>query len=390
MSRPGPVVATYVAVQTAVIAVAAWSAHAFGVRAQGDPRLPFPGRGVFGGLVRYDAGWYVSIARDGYSLVPGRQSNVAYFPTYPMTVRAVAYVLGNVVLAGIAVSTVAGATAAVLVTVWCRDQGTSRPAIATTLALFLAYPYAWYLYGVVYSDALFVALALGAAIAIGRDRVALGTLLLFLVSAGRPTGICVVVGLWVVHLERRGIVAAAEPGSGRWRPSIHPDRVRPIDLAPLLGFGGLVSYALFLHSRFGDALAFFHVQRYWGQPTGEQTLLKTQYFWELRHLVHHSLVATLTFQACLVIGALALVPIVVRRFGWGYGIMQLTLLGMVLVGSKDFQGSGRYLLVAFPAFAVLGERLATRPPAVRRSIIGASGVTMLLMVAMFGHGVYLA
>lgn len=389
--------------QAAVITISAWSAHTFGVRAQGDPKLHFPGHGVLGGLVRYDAGWYVGIATDGYSLVPGHQSNVAYFPTYPLTVRAVASVIGNVVLAGITVSTIAGAVAAVLVTVWCRDRGMSPTAVATTLALVLVYPYAWYLYGVVYSDALFVALALGAAVAIGRDRVALGTLLLFLVSAARPTGICVVAGLWVVHLERRGIVAgvATEAGDGAargtsggrspwWRITVHPDRVRPIDLAPLLGFGGFLSFALFLHHRFGDALAFAHVQRYWGQGTGWETLLKSQYVWEVRHLVHHSLVATTTFQALLVLSAAVMVPAVVRRFGWGYGVLQLALIGMVLVGSKDFQGSGRYLLVAFPTFAVIGEQLSSRAPALRRTLIAGSAITLFLMVAMFGHGMYLA
>src|SRR5437868_7228260 len=40
-------------------------------------------------LSRWDAGWYVEIARDGYRYEPGSPSNVAFFPLYPLLIRAI-------------------------------------------------------------------------------------------------------------------------------------------------------------------------------------------------------------------------------------------------------------------------------------------------------------
>ena len=47
-----------------------------------------------------DGGWYGNIADQGYVLIEGAQSNVAFFPLYPMSVRALDTILpgGDIVL----------------------------------------------------------------------------------------------------------------------------------------------------------------------------------------------------------------------------------------------------------------------------------------------------
>src|SRR5437763_11678212 len=40
-------------------------------------------------LSRWDAGWYVEIARDRYRYEPGSPSNAAFFPLYPLLIRAI-------------------------------------------------------------------------------------------------------------------------------------------------------------------------------------------------------------------------------------------------------------------------------------------------------------
>ena len=40
-------------------------------------------------LSRWDAGWYVEIARDGYRHEPGSPSNAAFFPLYPVLIRVI-------------------------------------------------------------------------------------------------------------------------------------------------------------------------------------------------------------------------------------------------------------------------------------------------------------
>ncbi len=68
--------------------------------------------------MRWDANWYLSIARDGYFYVPGSQSSVAFFPAYPLVLRAVGVVVGDLVVAGMLVTWVSGLGVAVLFWRW--------------------------------------------------------------------------------------------------------------------------------------------------------------------------------------------------------------------------------------------------------------------------------
>ena len=53
-----------------------------------QPNSIVPGPSWLHGWFQYDAGWYARIASQGYEYVPGHQSSVAFFPVYPMGVRA--------------------------------------------------------------------------------------------------------------------------------------------------------------------------------------------------------------------------------------------------------------------------------------------------------------
>ena len=61
---------------------------------------------------RWDGGWFMHIARDGYT---DSTTSTAFFPAYPLLVRAVGWVSGgHDVLAGVVVSLAAAAVAFVL------------------------------------------------------------------------------------------------------------------------------------------------------------------------------------------------------------------------------------------------------------------------------------
>ena len=78
-----------------------------------------------------------------------------------------------------------------------------------------------------------------------------------------------------------------------------------------------------------------------------------------------------------------------RRLGWGYGVYSFALLAIPLVGTKDFMGTGRYLLAAFPCYLVAAEMLVTRP-VLRRSVWALSAVILLGWAFAFGRGYYVA
>jgi len=95
-------------------------------------------------------------------------------------------------------------------------------------------------------------------------------------------------------------------------------------------------------------------------------------------------------QGALTIAFLVLVPKVARRFGWAYGAFTLMAVAVPAVGSKDFVGLGRYLVAAFPVFALVGEWLSRRSPWVRRAILAACFVSLVYLSSLFGRGYYLS
>ena len=78
-----------------------------------------------------------------------------------------------------------------------------------------------------------------------------------------------------------------------------------------------------------------------------------------------------------------------RRFGWAYASYVLGVCGMALIGTKDFMGSGRYVLSAFPALAVVGD-LLTGKPRVRSVVLPLSLAALLTLSMLFGRGSYLS
>jgi dolichyl-phosphate-mannose-protein mannosyltransferase len=354
------------------------------------PRMVFPGDGVLVGLTRYDAGWYELIARDGYaSHVAGKQSAVAFFPGYPLAMRYVGGLVGSNQWGGMIVTATCGLVMSTLFWSWCRGF-MGRTAAATSLLALLLYPYSFFLYGALYAEALFLAATLLAFWALERDRPLLAGLAGAVATFTRPVGAAVVIGLVVRTLETRGCLTNPSP---RWfglptrlrRGSLHAR-----DLGVLVSVGGFAAYSGYLWRRFGDPLLFSTVERYWGQAPGRRTWLKLPFFEQLAEHPGSWFTWNLVAHAVVGLAMLAAVPLVARRFGWGYGAYTAVVLAIPLVGTKDFMAVGRYSLAAFPAFAIAGQILTERPPLARYAALASSAVLLGAASALFFHGLYVS
>jgi hypothetical protein len=106
-------------------------------------------------------------------------------------------------------------------------------------------------------------------------------------------------------------------------------------------------------AEFGDPLIWIQAQAAWNQASGPQTWFKVTY---VDTLLHGNVLKSLALTAQLVMCVLAvgLLPRVRRSFGWGYCAYAIVVLAIPLIGTKDFYGTGRYVLVAFPVLAVAG------------------------------------
>ena len=391
-------VVAYLIVAVALVAVVALSEHLLD-RWIGYPvaRLHFPGDWLLEGWVRYDGNWYRDIVTNGYHYAgPGQQANVAYFPGYPMAMWVVLQVVRSSALAGIVVTFASGLVAAILLQRWAAtrlDPHTARLAVV----VMLLYPYAWYLFGAVYADALFLALALGAFLLLESGHPLWAGLLGALATGTRPIGIAVVVGLVLVTIERRG-------GFRRLRA------LRPADFGVLVSLAGFAGWSAYQGLRWNDPTLFSDIEGApgWDQAAGPRTWLKVTFFQRLAHLPgwlsdswHHTASAgsrpwtesaytsSILLQALLLLGALLLVGVVWRRFGWGYAGYVLTIVAVSGLGTKDFLGVGRYLLGAFPLYAAAAVVLVDRPR-VRRAALGISGLLLAVLSSAYARGYYLA
>lgn len=336
--------------------------------------MPADAPDFFKAMVRWDAGWYGEIADNGYWLKPGAQSPVAFFPLYPLLIRAIAWLGVNRWVAGVFVSFTCALGALVLFFRWAR---TVAPANALTAFWLLAlYPFAEYLYGIVYSDALFLLLAVAAFASLERGRHLQAALFGALSTACRPVAPAIVIGLLVRSLELR-------------RREKLP--IRFIDLVPALSGLGLACFMGYLQWRFGDALAFAHVQGApgWDQEPGWRSWLKLSWFHTMFPRVDPLIGIRLGGHALTTVLALILVVPTFKRLGWGYGVYTLLVIGIPAVSSKDFQGLGRYVIAAFPLFLTVAQLIDPRPR-LRVGLLVLFALLLATLAMALGAGGYVS
>ena len=374
--------------------------------ATGKPRFPtLTGPAWLDAWYAFDSDWYFQIATNGYSYIPGAQSSVAFFPTYPMAVRGVGWLIGDYQVAGQLLSVLAGATSVVLFTIWVWQRLPRRSAITAIGALML-YPFAFFLYGPMYGDSLFLLVGIVAFLLLERRRYWLAGVVGALATAGRPNGIAVAVGLVIGMLEvlalRRMATAEAATtptasplrhGGRQWptRPRF-AELIRSVpsirwrEAGVFVSGLGLIGWCLYLWFEFADPLLFLEVQSTWSQGAGPTTWFKVKYF-EILLAGGYRWGLLLTLQAVAVVIGLLLLGRVRRYFGWGYAAYALVVLAIPLIGTGDFLGTGRYVMVAFPVMAAGGHLLASlRWPWVRWVFLAACAIGIMVSTALYAVG----
>jgi hypothetical protein len=232
-----------------------------------------------------------------------------------------------------------------------------------------------------YADGMFLFLALGAFMLLDRRWFLAAGLVGALAVASRPFGVAVAVGLTVRTLE----LLATDEGSDGWRDVVRAIlRVRLRHTAVLLSFGGMVAWMVYLGTTFGDPLAFVKAESApgWDQGVGPHTWFKVAFFGALAH-GHWRMGVNLGLQALACLLVVLLIPRVVRKLGWGYAAYTAVVIAIPILGTKDFMGAGRYALAAFPALAVGGDWLASRPRWVTVAVLSLMAVVMVVLTWYF-------
>jgi hypothetical protein len=166
-----------------------------------------PNNLVLDGLIRDDSWWYANIAEHGYTvgdLKLGAQGNVVFFPLYPLLVKMIAALTGNVFLAGVLVSNVAFLIALAYLYGLARYEFGEETAARTVFYLAAA-PTAVF-FSAMYSESVYIALVCAAFYYAQRRVWDFAALTGALAAATRNTGVllALVIALEGLHQQACG------------------------------------------------------------------------------------------------------------------------------------------------------------------------------------------
>ncbi|MEU9733372.1 hypothetical protein [Streptomyces sp. NPDC048002] len=361
--RYGPALALYGVLKATGFAVFLLLLHSAGDFREKNPRFG-GGEHPWDVLATWDGWWYRQIAEHGYDPalvpVPGATgmitlegNSAAFFPLYPALMRLVAEATGlGSYGSGLLVSVLASFAAALGVFTVTEALGGRQAGLAAA-GLWAVWPGSGVEWAV-YSDSLYVALAVWACHAMILRNWLTAGLLTFLAGLNRPTAGALIAALGVA------VVLA-----------LHRHRRREGVLRPLLALAvaplGLVGYLAWVGHEMGDYGGYFKLQDgAWAHTFdyGEQTLdVLTSV-----PVGHFDYLFAYPFADVLAVGTvlLALTTLgLLLRLRPPVVLVVYTVLTMALIlGSQQiFANVPRYLLPAFPLFlplAVALRRLSTR------------------------------
>jgi hypothetical protein len=199
-------------------------------------------RHLFGLLGAWDGRWYRTVAENGYLLEPGRQSDPAFFPLFPLLLRGLHGLGIGYVAAGVIVSNAAFLVALFLFEALTRDVFDAVLARRAT-TLLAVFPLG-FVFSLGYPESLVLALICGTVLAARRDHWGLAAALAAAGTLARPETLFVALPLAVLARRSRDGVA--------WGAVAAP-------------FAALGSFALYLWRTLHDPLAWTHAERAWGR-----------------------------------------------------------------------------------------------------------------------------
>lgn len=339
-------------------------------------------------VARWDSAWYLSIAQRGYTWPPtaaSGQSEIAFFPLYPLAMRFVGFLLGGrVLLAGWMVSM--GACLAALVYFHRLARLHLDPdRSAAAVLLLAAYPFAVY-YSALYTESLFLLCMVAAVYHAWRRQAGPAAVWGVLAGLARPTGFIVAVVVGLIALAP--LIVRRVPWSSRWllgssAPATLPNEqgVRPAllaaSIAPVLGLG---LYSAHIYRLTGNPFAWTSLLGAWGKSiSGLPAIADTLRAIYSLGFVKWSARPIDALNELAVLFVIVAVWPVLRRFGLAYALLMVLVLLPALM-SGGVRSLGRYSAPLFPLFLWLGAAVPARRQGL---VVFAFALLQALVAALF-------
>jgi hypothetical protein len=297
---------------------------------------------------RWDTGWYLGIAMDGYewnaAYRPEQQQNIAFFPAVPMLMRYLSPLFGRQPLwTGVGLSLVAFFVGLIYLLRLARQEIGDEGAAVAAVTFMATYPFAVF-FSAAYTEGLFFLAIVAAVYHFRNDRLWTAAVWGLIAGLTRPNGclLSIVLGLMAIASRKNGLasrlLAAAAPGIGMliFSAYIYALTGNPFQWAAQNVAWGRVYRSL--DSVVSDRIGFITTYGLYGYAS-TQTL---DFFYLLAALF-----------------ALGAAYPVYRRFGIAYAAM-LVVNVLPPLAAGGLLSMGRVTSVLFPAFMWMGTAVPAR------------------------------
>lgn len=368
---------------------------------------------------QWDGYWYTTIAARGY----WTQQSTAFFPLYPLLIKAGTLVIGpHWLLSAMVVSQVAALGAFVGVGLLAAHETGMTEGARRAIWVFAAYPLALFLTAP-YTEGLFVAWAAFCLFFARRGAWRWAALCGFFAGLTRPTGLVLVPALawefgrqhgwwhaiashpaWghLRHGEVRQALASLDPRpalpqlretAARFNSSVLGELVMVLGAVPL----AIASYMTYLYVRFHHPLLFLHAQAmYWyreNMPPWQSIPMAVMQYLRLPDLSYFQARDLFDIGILFVFAIVTLLALRRQPFAftlYTLGILYLAIQGPILRRPEPdmFVSAGRFLLAAIPVFLVLARWTRNRP-GLEMLLIGGGFMLQALLTYYFLQGGWL-
>jgi hypothetical protein len=346
------------------------------------------------GLIRWDSGFYISIADHGYDSInnesipwdsnfyipiPNHGYNrllVAFFPLYPLLIRLTASITGNIVTSGLWVSNVSFLIA--LFYLYALTKQEFDDETAGRAVFFLAAAPSAFFFSAVYAEStLLMFMAAGFYYSRNKNWFLAGLAGAF-ASATRLPGVLVAIFIFLEALWQQGIRFVPRPWSIRTQIDSIKKDIRELPkawtgiLASLFSTFGLIAHMVYLNIKVGDPFAFLHAGiRSISFDWLSKLILSTYNLHRWSGNIFSGEIAHIEvlMDTLFTIAFIPLVIIVLLKFRPSFGLFTLFSFLFPLI-SGTTASMQRYALTFIPCYILLA--LWGKRPWVERVIIGIS------------------
>jgi hypothetical protein len=315
---------------------------------------------------RWDSGWYLSIVQNGYSYVPGKASNVAFFPLYPSLVKIFSFGFADVRITGIVLSNVALLLAMIYLfrLVKLDYQNTKIPLNSVIFALIFP---ASFFFSIFYAESIFLFLTVACFYYARKTRWLLSSLFGFFAALTRALGVFIFIPILIEYLA---------PTSFR---DLKLGKIKKDILYLLLIPAGLLTYMAYLYIRFNEPLAFLKAETAWSRVFAPGLLT-------LQSLLSYDPFYRFTFLGFIVLSILMLVFLIYSKVRISYIVYTAVELFFIL-SSSLLESLPRYVSVLFPMY--IGFAIMARNRFWEETLKMLSVIFLTLFVILFVNGYWL-